>query len=143
MAAMDNDVSRRSVLMGAGGLLMAGAQGALPVLPADSSAPGTLDLASPAANLAGFIRMMASMTDEDVPWWYNGTVYAVRGESQNPQALFHFEGMVLYSVVHLADGTFGRRGFVTWPLLFPEHHLQLLSVESHLIPLDSHCLYHL
>lgn len=110
MAAMDNDVSRRSVLMGAGGLLMAGAQGALPVLPADSSAPGTVDLASPAANLAGFIRMMASMTDEDVPWWYNGTVYAVLGESQNPQALFRFEGMELYRVAHLDDGTFELTG---------------------------------
>jgi len=107
---MSNDVSRRSVLMGAGGLLMSGAQGALPDVPSTGSAPGTVELNSPAANLTGFIRMMASLIDEDVPWWYNGTVYAVQGESQNPQALFTFEGMELYRVAHLEDGTFELTG---------------------------------
>jgi hypothetical protein len=101
---MSNDLSRRSVLMGAGGLLMAGAQGALPEA-RQGIAPGTVNLGSPEANLAGFIRMMASLVDEDVPWWYNGTVYAVLGETQNPQALFSFEGMELYRVAELEDGT--------------------------------------
>jgi hypothetical protein len=105
---MTNDVSRRSVLMGAGSLLMAGAQGALPDAPGPS--PGTVDLATPAANLAGFIRMMASLVDEDVPWWYNGTVYAVIGEEQNPQALFTFDGMELYRVAPLEDGTYELTG---------------------------------
>ena len=72
--------------MGAGSLLMTSVQGALPETGA--VAPGTVDVASPEANLAGFIRLMASMVDEDVPWWYNGTVYAVRGEEFNPQAVF-------------------------------------------------------
>jgi len=96
--------------MGAGGLLMSGAQGALPDVPSAGSAPGTVELNSPTANLTGFIRMMASLIDEDVPWWYNGTVYAVQGESQNPQALFTFEGMELYRVAHLEDGTFELTG---------------------------------
>jgi hypothetical protein len=107
---MTNDLSRRSVLMGAGGLLMASVQGALPEIDKGSAAPGTVMLASPEANLAGFIRMMASLEDVDVPWWYNGTVYAVLGEEQNPQALYTFEGMELYRIAELDDGTYELTG---------------------------------
>jgi hypothetical protein len=106
---MSDDVSRRAVLMGAGGMLMAGAQGALPDVKG-GSIPGTIDLSGPADNLRGFVRMMASMKEQDVPWWYNGTVYAVIGEAQNPQALFTFEGMELYLVTHLDDGTYELTG---------------------------------
>lgn len=95
--------------MGAGGLLMAGAEGGLPDV-AGGPMPGTVDLGNPAASLSGFIRMMASLDEVDVPWWYNGTVYAVLGEEQNPQALFTFEGMELYLVTHLDDGTFELTG---------------------------------
>ena len=101
---MSDKLSRRSVLMGAGGLLMASAQGALPELK-DGVNPGTVDFGSPEANLSGFIRMMASLEEVDVPWWYNGTVYSVIGEEQNPTPLFNFEGMELYLVTHLDDGT--------------------------------------
>jgi len=96
--------------MGAGGLLISSVQGALPEADRGSAAPGTVNLASPEANLAGFIRMMASLVDEDVPWWYNGTVYAVIGEEQNPQALFTFEGMELYRIAELDDGTYELTG---------------------------------
>ena len=106
---MSEQLSRRTVLMGAGGLIMTGAQGALPVVQSGPN-PGTVDLEAPEANLAGFIRMMASLEEVDVPWWYNGTVYAVHGEEQNPQALFTFEGMELYLVSHLDDGTFELTG---------------------------------
>ncbi len=95
--------------MGAGGLLMAGAEGGLPEL-SGGPIPGTVDLGEPAASLRGFIRMMASLEEVDVPWWYNGTVYAVLGEEQNPQALFTFEGMELYLVTHLDDGTYELTG---------------------------------
>lgn len=95
--------------MGASGLLLSSVQGALPEA-GTAVAPGTIDLASPEANLAGFIRMMASLRDEDVPWWYNGTVYAVDGEASNPQALFTFEGMELYRVAELSDGTYELTG---------------------------------
>jgi hypothetical protein len=107
---MTNDVSRRSVLMGAGSLLIASAQGALPEAAPGRVAPGSVDLGTSEASLTGFIRMMASLIDEDVPWWYNGTVYAVIGEQQNPQALFTYEGMELYRVAHLDDGTFELTG---------------------------------
>lgn len=96
--------------MGAGGLLMTSVQGALPDIDKGSAAPGTVGLASPEANLAGFIRMMASLEDVDVPWWYNGTVYAVLGEEQNPQALYTFEGMELYRIAELDDGTYELTG---------------------------------
>jgi hypothetical protein len=107
---MVDEYSRRSVLMGAGGLLIASAEGALPE-PGERGVPaGTVELGDPQANLSGFIRMMASLVEEDVPWWYNGTVYAVLGEEQNPQALFTFSGMELYLVTHLDDGTFELTG---------------------------------
>ena len=96
--------------MGAGGLIIASIEGALPEIPANAVAPGTIDLATPEANLAGFIRMMASLEEVDVPWWYNGTVYAVIGETQNPQPLFKYSGMELYLVTHLDDGTYELTG---------------------------------
>jgi hypothetical protein len=96
--------------MSTGGLLLASAEGALPEPDKAGVAPGTVDLGTPEASLVGFIRMMASLEEEDVPWWYNGTVYAVIGEEQNPQALFTFSGMELYLVTHLDDGTFELTG---------------------------------
>jgi hypothetical protein len=96
--------------MGAGGLLIASVEGALPEVAPGAAAPGIVDLDDPEANLAAFIRMMASIDEEDVPWWYNGTVYAVQGETANPLPLFRFSGMELYLVTHLADGTYELTG---------------------------------
>lgn len=96
-------------MAGAGGLLIAGAEGALPEV-AGGTMPGTVNFGNPEAHLSGFIRMMASLKEDDVPWWYNGTVYAVLGEEQNPQALFTYEGMELYLVTHLDDGTYELTG---------------------------------
>jgi hypothetical protein len=107
---MNSDVSRRIVLMGAGGLLVSAVEGALPDAGSAAVAPGSIDLVTPEANLAGFIRMMASLEEVDVPWWYNGTVYAVVGESQNPQPLLRYSGMELYLVTHLDDGSFELTG---------------------------------
>jgi hypothetical protein len=107
---MNSDVSRRIVLMGAGGLLVSAVEGALPDVGSAAVAPGSIDLATPEANLAGFIRMMASIEEVDVPWWYNGTVYAVVGETQNPQPLMRYSGMELYLITHLDDGTFELTG---------------------------------
>ena len=95
--------------MGAGGLIMAGAQGALPEL-RNGANPGTVELDTPEANLVGFMRMMASLEEVDVPWWYNGTVYAIQGEEENPRALFTYEGMELYLITDLGDGSFELTG---------------------------------
>lgn len=96
--------------MTAGGLLVASAEGALPVASSHGAAPGSVDLASPEANLTALIRLMASTDEVDCPWWYNGTVYAVVGETMNPQPLFRFSGMELYLVTHLSDGTYELTG---------------------------------
>ena len=103
-------LSRRTLMLSAGGLLMASAEGSLPKVTDGAVAPGTVDLGSPEANLNAFIRMMASMEEVDVPWWYNGTVYAVLGETQNPLPLFRYSGMELYLVTHLEEGTYELTG---------------------------------
>jgi hypothetical protein len=95
--------------MGTGGLLVGSVEGALPEF-APGMAPGSVNLSTPEANLANFIRMMASLEQVDCPWWYNGTVYALVGESINPQPLFRFSGMELYLVTHLEDGTYELTG---------------------------------
>ncbi len=95
--------------MGTGGLLVASVEGALPEF-APGTAPGSVDLATPEANLANFIRMMASLEAVDCPWWYNGTVYALIGETMNPKPLFRFSGMELYLVTHLDDGSYELTG---------------------------------
>ncbi|MEE4184838.1 MAG: DUF1838 family protein [Gammaproteobacteria bacterium] len=96
--------------MGTTGLLASSVAGALPDWREGEGAPGSVELASPEANLANFIRMMASLEEVDCPWWYNGTVYAVVGETMNPQPLFRFSGMELYLVTHLEDGTYELTG---------------------------------
>lgn len=96
--------------MGTSGILGASIAGALPEMAPAGAAPGTVDLSSPAANLANFIRMMASLEQVDCPWWYNGTVYAVVGETMNPQPLFRFSGMELYLITDLGDDSFELTG---------------------------------
>ncbi|MEC9375939.1 MAG: DUF1838 family protein [Pseudomonadota bacterium] len=96
--------------MSTGGLLLNSLEGALPEASSDILLSGNVDLEKPEVNLAGFIRMMASLEEVDVPWWYNGTVYAVLGETKNPQPLFRFSGMELYLVTKLQDNTYELTG---------------------------------
>jgi hypothetical protein len=96
--------------MGTSGLLGASIAGALPSFAKSGAAPGTVDLASPEANLANFIRMMASLEQVDCPWWYNGTVYAIVGETMNPLPLFRYSGMELYLITDLQDGSYELTG---------------------------------
>ena len=98
-------------MLSAGGLLLASCEGDLPDAATGAvAAPGNLDLGTPEANLNAFMRMMASTEEVDVPWWYNGTVYAVIGETQNPLPLFRYSGMELYLITHLEDGTYELTG---------------------------------
>ena len=101
-------LSRRELLVTTGGIVLAGSACTLP----DTSEPGAgdLDLNTPEQNLRAFIRMQASLREEDVPWWYNGTIYGVIGEEKNPQALLRFEGMEMYWVSHLDDGSYELTG---------------------------------
>lgn len=95
-------LSRRSFLAGAVSLFAAGE--ALPRIGGDLPA-GAPDLTLPRANLDAVLRVTGSLIEEDVPWWYDGTLFGIVGEQQ-PRPLVKFEGMELYWIRHLEDGEF-------------------------------------
>jgi hypothetical protein len=99
---MGGVVSRRGFLAGAIGLAAAGE--ALPRIGGDLPA-GAPDLTLPAENLKAVLRVQGSLVEEDVPWWYDGTIFGIVGEGQ-PRPLVKFEGMELYWVRHLDNGEF-------------------------------------
>jgi hypothetical protein len=73
---------------------------ALPAAPA--SGRGALpDFSDPAVNLRQMVRMQGSAIEEDVPWWFTGVIFGVRGESEIPRPLVRFEGMEIYWFRHL------------------------------------------
>ena len=98
-------ISRRSWL---GRSLLLGATGAaLPMvpLPAEASVQGALpDFADPAVNLRNVVRMQGSLREEDVPWWFTGVIFAVRGDNETPRPLVRFEGMEIYWFRHTPGG---------------------------------------
>lgn len=101
---MHDAITRRSLVQATGlvGFLAAGA--ALPRV--GGSPPGRMpDLSQPANNLRALIRMTASLKEEDVPWWYDGTIYGVV-PGENPRPLFRFEGMELYWMRRLPAGAY-------------------------------------
>jgi hypothetical protein len=106
-------LSRRSLILSAlstgTGLLALGAvSDALPRV-AGSLPPGVPDLGLSATNLRALVRMMASLEECDVPWWYNGTIFGVV-PGENPRPLVKFEGMDLYWMQHLPDGAYELTG---------------------------------
>lgn len=99
---MGGSLSRRGFLAGAVSLLAAGE--ALPRIGGDLPA-GAPDLSKPEENLDAVLRVTGSLVEEDVPWWYDGTIFGIVGEQQ-PRPLVKFEGMELYWVRHLDDGEY-------------------------------------
>ncbi len=99
---MGGGLSRRGFLAGAATLLAAG--DALPRVGGDLPA-GAPDLSQPKENLDAVLRVTGSLVEEDVPWWYDGTIFGIVGEQQ-PRPLVKFEGMELYWVRHLENGEF-------------------------------------
>jgi hypothetical protein len=103
-----NTVSRR--LLGLGGLAaLAFSDAALPRTGGNAPPERLPDLALPANNLQALVRTVASLREEDVPWWYDGTVYGVE-PGVNPRPLFKFEGMEIYWMRHLPAGDFELTG---------------------------------
>ena len=94
--------TRRSFL--AGGIAMLGGAASLPVA---ARAPSTMDTSDPIENLRAVVRVQASLDEEDVPWWYNGIIYGVVGESA-PVPMFGFEGMEIYWMRHLGEDEYQR-----------------------------------
>ena len=99
---MGGNLSRRGFLAGAATLLAAGE--ALPRIGGDLPT-GAPDLSEPQENLDAVLRVTGSLREEDVPWWYDGTIFGIVGEQQ-PRPLSRFEGMELYWVRHLVNGEF-------------------------------------
>jgi hypothetical protein len=72
---------------------------------ADAAVRGELpDFADPAANLRHMVRMQGSLREEDVPWWFTGVIFAVRGDNETPRPLVRFEGMEIYWFQHRDNG---------------------------------------
>jgi hypothetical protein len=72
---------------------------------ADAAVRGELpDFADPAANLRHMVRMQGSLREEDVPWWFTGVIFAVRGDKETPRPLVRFEGMEIYWFQHRDNG---------------------------------------
>ena len=62
------------------------------------------DFDDPAANLRHMVRMQGSLREEDVPWWFTGVIFAVRGDNETPRPLVRFEGMEIYWFQHVGTG---------------------------------------
>lgn len=101
-------LSRRAWLLGAGllGLGMAAPTAARVAGRVPAPVP---DLSLPENNVRALVRVMASLDEEDVPWWYDGTIYGVVGDEQ-PRPLLLFEGMELYYMYRLGDGQYELTG---------------------------------
>jgi hypothetical protein len=99
------NTTRRSFVAGAGLLGLGLTTDALPRIAGtpDRRAP---DLSDPRENLAAVVRMAASLREEDVPWWFDGTIYGIVGEEQ-PRPILRFEGMEIYWMRHLPPGENG------------------------------------
>ena len=103
---MSESVSRRGFIAGVG---LVGALGSGACLPRVTGSPddALAMLGDPEANLQAMVRMQGSAREEDVPWWYNGTIYGVVGESA-PMPLVTFEGMEMYWIRHLGGDQAGE-----------------------------------
>lgn len=102
------DPLRRALVAGVGIAALLGAGRVAARVGGDPPAKAP-DLSLPENNLRALVRMAASLREEDVPWWYDGTIYAVvPGEQLRP--LFKFEGMELYWMRHLDGGQYELTG---------------------------------
>lgn len=86
---MDEIGFTRRSLVQVGGAVAAGAM----LGGASMAAPGPGY--DPRRSSAGLVKLEAFADGRPAPWWYTGTIYAVR-ERAKPRALFHFEGCETY-----------------------------------------------
>lgn len=108
------DPARRAWLSGGMGVLGAlgagfgaGWVGTLPSAEAAATSDGRgqlPDFADPDVNLRQIVRMQGSLREEDVPWWFTGVIFGVRGERETPRPLVRFEGLEVYWFSHTPTG---------------------------------------
>jgi hypothetical protein len=96
--------TRRDWLIGAGLLGLGISSDALPRVGGMPDPKGP-DLRTPEGNLRAVVRMVASLKEEDVPWWFDGTIYATVGDEQ-PRPILKFEGLEIYWMRHLPEGAY-------------------------------------
>jgi hypothetical protein len=101
---MTTPITRRGFVAGTGLLSLAMMSDALPRVGGQPPA-GSIDLSVPQNNLEAVLRVTGSLREEDVPWWYDGTIYGMVGED-GPLPLVRFEGMELYWIRHLDNGAY-------------------------------------
>jgi hypothetical protein len=101
---MAHALSRRGFVWSAGLVGLMSATDALPRVGGEPPRKAP-DLTLPENNLRELVRMQASLREQDVPWWYDGTIYAIVPGEQ-PRALYKFEGMEIYWMRQLADGEY-------------------------------------
>lgn len=91
-----------SLVLGAG---VAAAGAVAEASPRSASADRSgLAFDDPQTNLRNLVRLQGSLREEDVPWWFTGTIFAVRGDNETPRPLVRFEGMEIYWFQHRAEG---------------------------------------
>jgi len=105
---MSEHMSRRLFVAAAGMAALPTVVGCAPSLDKTGSRP-LPDLTQPQENLEGMLRMQASLREEDVPWWFDGTIYGIVGEDA-PEPLVRFEGWEIYWVRPLDDATYELTG---------------------------------
>jgi len=77
----------------------------MPLPEADAASRVALpDFSDPTANLRQIVRMQGSLREQDVPWWFTGVIFAVRGDHETPRPLVRFEGMEIYWFKHTSAG---------------------------------------
>ena len=102
---MSFKIPRRDFLMGFGflGLMQTNQLSAM----VSGSVPEKIpDLSLPLNNVLSLLRMQATLgNEEQIPWHYNGTLYAQKNSDQ-PIPMIRIEGMESYKVIALDDGTY-------------------------------------
>jgi hypothetical protein len=94
---MSRAFSRRMFVAAAGAAALPAVTGLNNALAKGHSGAAMPDLSTPRANLEGMLRMTASLKEEDVPWWFDGTMFGIVGEEE-PRPLVRFEGWEVYWV---------------------------------------------
>ena len=103
---MSEEITRRGFITSIG---LLGALGSGACLPRVTGTAGEAlaKLKDPKENLQSMLRIQGSRREQDVPWWSNGTIYGVVGDSQ-PRPLVTFEGMEMYWIRHLQGPQAGQ-----------------------------------
>ena len=94
---MSEQISRRFFLAAAGLSALPATIGCSAQSGLQGPATSLPDLTLPRENLEGALRMTASLDQEDVPWWFDGTIFGIVGEDE-PKPLVRFEGWEVYWV---------------------------------------------